>query len=367
MNGRRQFIFWATAALVLVFLIWGLRSILLPFAAGLAAAYFLDPLVDRVERVGVGRTIATSIVTALFFLAIIAVFALLAPILQTQVLQLVDSLPDYIQRLRELVTPIWQRVMDAFPAAGEQSNRETLAAVTENAAGLIGKVLNGILGSGIALFNILSLFFITPVVAFYLLRDWDGIIHRVHSWLPREHAPVIREQASKIDDALAGFLRGQAMVCMIQALLYSIGLSAIGLKFGLIVGILTGMVTFIPYVGNLIGIVTSTILTLLQFGFDPVQLGLVWGLFLVIQTFESLYLTPKLVGERVGLHPVWVIFALMAGGALLGFLGVLIAVPVAAAIGVLVRFALERYLDSRMFHGRPVIPREPPADLGPLP
>jgi len=367
MTVRRQLIFWATVALVIILLIWGLRSILLPFAAGLATAYFLDPLVDRVERLGIGRTLATSMVTALFFLAIAALIAVLAPILQTQVMQLIDSLPEYLQRLRELVTPIWQRVMDALPAAGEQDNKETLAAVAENAAGLIGKVLNGILGSGMALFNILSLFFITPVVAFYLLRDWDGIIHRVHSWLPREHAPVIRVQASKIDDALAGFLRGQAMVCMIQALLYSIGLSAIGLKFGLIVGILTGMATFIPYVGNLLGIAASTILVLLQFGFDPLQLGLVWGLFLVIQTFESLYLTPKLVGERVGLHPVWVIFALMAGGALLGFLGVLIAVPVAAAIGVLVRFGLERYLDSRMFHGRPVIPREPPVDLGPLP
>jgi len=366
MSVRRQVIFWTVVALVFVVLVWGLRSILLPFAAGLATAYFLDPLVNRVERLGAGRTVATSLVTGLFFLAIVAVIALLAPILQEQVMQLVHSLPGYLQRLRELLTPILDRVRDAFPAAGEQSNRETLMAVTENAAGLLGKILNGILGSGLALFNLLSLFFITPVVAFYLLRDWDGIIHRVHSWLPRQHAPVIREQASKIDDALAGFLRGQAMVCMIQAVLYSVGLSAIGLKFGLIVGILTGMATFIPYVGNLLGIVTSTVLTLLQFGPDPVQLGLVWGLFLVIQTLESLYLTPKLVGERVGLHPVWVIFALMAGGALLGFLGVLIAVPVAAAIGVLVRFGLDRYLQSRLFHGPQVVTRTS-ADSDPLP
>lgn len=366
MTVRRQVLFWSAITLVLVLLIWGLRGILLPFAAGLAAAYFLDPLVDRIERLGIGRTWATTLVTAAFFLAIVALLALLAPILQSQIVQLIESLPDYLQRLRALVTPLVERVMDAFPSMNEQPNRETLVAVTENAAGLIGRVLTGILGSGLALFNILSLFFITPVVTFYLLRDWDSLVHRVHSWLPREHAPTIREQASRIDDALAGFLRGQALVCMIQGVLYAAGLSALGIKFGLIVGLLIGAATFIPYVGNLIGITTSVILTLLQYGLDPMQLGLVLGLFLVIQTFESLYLTPRLVGSRVGLHPVWVIFALMAGGALLGFLGVLIAVPVAAAIGVLLRFALERYLESRLYHGRQVVPKEPP-DLSPLP
>ena len=198
--------------------------------------------------------------------------------------------------------------------------------------------------------NLISLLVITPVVAFYLLRDWDRLIARIDTWLPRDHAETIRERVREVDRTLAGFLRGQGTVCLILGLFYAIALSIAGLDFGLVVGLVAGLLSFIPYVGAIIGLVLSVGLALLQFD-DWLRVAIVAGIFFVGQAVEGNFLTPKLVGESVGLHPVWIIFGLLAGGALFGFVGVLLAVPAAAVIGVGVRFALDRYLQSPYYRG----------------
>jgi predicted PurR-regulated permease PerM len=193
--------------------------------------------------------------------------------------------------------------------------------------------------------------FITPIVTFYLLRDWDRIQRAVGAYFPREHADTIRAQLRLVDQAMAGFLRGQATVCLVQATVYGIALSLIDLRFGLVIGLLAGFMAFIPYVGLLIGLVTALLFTILQHGFDAGQIGLVVAVFGFVQVLDGAFLTPKLVGSRVGLHPVWIIFALLSGGVLFGFVGLLLAVPLAAAIGVVVRFGLARYRESKLFGG----------------
>jgi len=206
------------------------------------------------------------------------------------------------------------------------------------------------LRGGAALFNTISLLVVTPLVAFYLLRDWDRITAAVDGWLPRDHAPEIRGLARDIDGILAGFVRGQGTVCLFLAVFYGLGLHFVGLEFGLLVGLVTGAISFVPYFGMLIGMVTALGIAFVQFN-DWTGFAMVIGVFAAGQVIESFFLTPKLVGERVGLHPVWVIFALMAGGAVFGFTGVLMAVPVAATIGVLVRFVVARYLGSELYRG----------------
>lgn len=216
--------------------------------------------------------------------------------------------------------------------------------------GWLGTVLQSIVTGGVALFDVLTLLFITPIVAFYLLRDWDVMIGTIHGWLPRQHAATILDQVNEIDRTLAGFVRGQATVCLVLGLFYGVALSVFGLNFGLVVGSIAGLLSFIPYVGSLVGFVSSVGIALVQYDtWTPVVVVVV--IFLVGQAVEGNFLTPKLVGDKVGLHPVWVMFALLAGGSLFGFVGVLMAVPVAAVIGVLTRFALQQYLSSSYYSG----------------
>jgi predicted PurR-regulated permease PerM len=222
----------------------------------------------------------------------------------------------------------------------------------------IGAALIRIVGSGVAFANLLSLLFITPVVAFYLLRDWDHFVRRIDDLLPLEHRKTILAQFREVDRNLAGFARGQASVCLVLAIYYALGLTLVGLEFGLVVGLGIGLISFIPYVGSITGLIVSLGIALAQFPtWGPV--GLVLGVFVVGQILEGYVLTPRLVGNRVGLHPVWVIFALLAGGTLFGFVGLLLAVPVAAVIGVLTRFAVQQYLASRYFRGDPPWPSSP--------
>jgi predicted PurR-regulated permease PerM len=206
-------------------------------------------------------------------------------------------------------------------------------------------MIAGLLSGGAAAANTLSLLVITPVVAFYLLRDWDRIARTVDGWLPRAQAPTLRTLAREVDRTLAGFLRGQGTVCLLLGVFYALGLSLVGLDFGLVIGLLAGLLSFIPFVGSIVGLFLSVGLAVLQFD-DWLPVAIVAGVFFVGQGLEGYVLTPRLVGRSVGLHPVWVIFAILAGGALFGFVGVLLAVPVAAVVGVGARFALSRYLAS---------------------
>ncbi len=348
MTASRPLRAWLAGLLLFLLALWLLADILLPFVAGMALAYLLDPLCDRLERWGCSRTLATVLVTAGMLVALAAVLLLVVPLMRAQIAALVEALPGYLEMLETRLIPRLLRLGERLGVGGAEELRGRAAGEVSQLAGWAGGALLRVLTGGVALVNLLSLVFITPVVTFYLLRDWDRLVARIDTWLPRAHAPLIREQARAIDRTLAGFVRGQATVCLVLAVYNGVGLSLIGLEFGLAVGVLSGLLSFIPFVGTIFGLVASVGLAFAQFD-DWWRIGAVAGLFLVGQFLEGNVLSPKLVGSRVGLHPVWVIFALLAGGALLGFVGLLLAVPAAAVIGVLARFALGRYLASRYY------------------
>jgi predicted PurR-regulated permease PerM len=341
---------WSITLIAFVAILVLLKSILLPFVAGMAIAYLLDPLCDRLEAMGASRTVATSIVTAVFAIVVILLLLLIVPLAVQQVIAFLGSLPDFIARTQDRLMPLYVELQhrlnlpDVTELGGIARNR--LGTALSWLAGL----LEGVVGQGLALANLLSLIFITPVVAFYLLRDWDRLVAKIDDLLPRDHADVIRQQAALANQTLAGFARGQSMVCVILALYYSTVLMLVGLPFGIIVGLLAGLLTFIPYVGSLTGFVVSMAIAIGQFD-NWWSIGLVAILFGAGQEVEGNFMTPKLFGDRVGLHPVWIIFALLAGGALFGFVGLLLAVPVAAVVGVLVRFSIARYRASKLYLG----------------
>jgi len=344
-NAARQYRFWLIGIGVALVALYLLRGVMLPFVAGMAIAYFLDPLCDRLERWGCPRTLATTIVLIGFTVLAVAILLLVIPLVEAQAAELAKDLPGLVATLQARLEPFWQIVFQYLSADEIAQLRVMLG---EQAGGIVRwlpSALGGVLSNGLALVNLLSLVFITPVVTFYLLRDWDHLVARVDSWIPREHLEVVREQARLIDHTLAGFARGQATVCLVLGVFYALGLTVVGLEFGLVVGLIAGILSFVPYVGTITGFVTSMGLAFVQFS-DPLSIGLVFGVFLIGQVLEGQFLTPKLVGDRIGLHPVWVIFALLAGGTLFGFVGVLLGLPVAAVVGVLARFGLSRYEQS---------------------
>jgi len=367
-SATQPYRFWLAGIAVALVALYLLRGVLLPFVAGMALAYFLDPLCDKLERWGCNRTLAATFVLIAIAVLGIAVFLLLIPLIETQVAGLVGSLPAMVTALQARAEPLWQLVSQHLSADEIAQLRSVLGEQAGSVVRWIAGAFGGVFSGGLALVSILSLVFITPVVTFYLLRDWDRLVARVDAWIPRQHLDVVREQARLIDRTLAGYARGQATVCFVLGVFYAIGLTLVGLDFGLIVGLLAGILSFIPYVGTITGFVTSMGLALAQFS-DTLSIAMVFGVFLIGQVLEGQFLTPKLVGDRIGLHPVWVIFALLAGGALFGFVGVLLALPAAAVVGVLARFGLGRYEQSRYYRGsEPSAPgmtgqRElPPAD-----
>ena len=351
MSLQRQFVFWVAALLALILVLWLLSNILLPFIAGLALAYFLDPVADRLERLGLPRLAATLVILLFSLLVLVVVLILIVPILGDQIGKFASELPGLLQalvaRFNELA-PQWLKDMLAKSGTDIQGSVTELAG---RAAGWIVTLLSSVLSGGMALINLVSLLVVTPIVAFYLLEDWDVMVAKVDSWLPRDHARTVRSLAHDINEALAGFIRGQGTVCLLLGSFYAVGLSLAGLKFGLAIGILAGFLTFIPYAGALIGGVLAIGVALVTFWPDFTSILMVAAVFAVGQFLEGNFLSPKLVGQSVGLHPVWLMFALFAFGYLFGFVGLLLAVPMAAAAGVLVRFALGQYLRSKLYLG----------------
>jgi predicted PurR-regulated permease PerM len=350
MSIQRQTAIWIGAILAFVFLLWLLSGILLPFVAGLALAYFLDPLADRLEERGLSRLMAVIIISIVFTLLTVAVAILILPLLYQQAVAFVQVLPELVRGAREFLLDASNGKLARFLG----QNEEIKKAVSDVAGGGLSWVL-GVLSSlgsqGLAFVGLISLIFITPVVSFYMLLDWDRMVARVDELLPREHAETIRALAREINEVLAGFLRGQGLICLFLGIFYASGLSLVGLKFGLVVGIVTGILSFIPYLGTITGFIASLALACFQFWPDYGHIGLVIGIFILGQFIEGNFLQPKLIGNKVRLHPVWVMFALLAFGSLFGFAGALLALPVAAAIGVLARFGVARYEHSKLYWG----------------
>ena len=352
MTLQRQVTIWFGALAALIVAMWLLSDILLPFIAGLVLAYFLDPVADALERLGLPRLAATLVILVCALLALTLVLVLLVPILGDQIGRFAGDLPQLIQtlvaRFNELA-PQWMKDALAKSGADVQGSMTDLAG---KAAGWIITLLSSLLSGGMALVNLVSLMVVTPIVAFYLLEDWDKIVAKVDGWLPRDHAPVLRVLAGEINQAMAGFIRGQGTVCLLLGAFYAMALSFAGLRFGLAIGLAAGFLTFIPYAGALIGGILAIGVGLVQFWPDYTSILMIAGIFALGQFLEGNFLSPKLVGKSVGLHPVWLIFALFAFGYAFGFVGLLLAVPMAAAAGVLVRFALRQYLASKLYLGR---------------
>ncbi len=328
--------------------IYTLRSVLLPFVAGIVLGYLFDPLATKFEKWGMGRTWATILVFLVVILVAVPSFIMIFSVVDSQLTTFVEAAPEYISSFIKRAEPIVLDLHDKFPSLELNTLPEMIKNNLTTGMQFGAKLLKGIINNGFALINLLSLLLITPVVAFYMLRDWDTFVKKVDNLLPRKSKNTIREQFRLIDRALSGFIRGQVSVCVILGLYYSLGLHFVGLELGLLVGFLAGIISFIPYVGSISGFLISIILALAQFG-DMTKIIEVVAVFVIGQFVEGNFLTPKLVGDNIGLHPVWVMFALLAGGVLLGFLGLMIAVPVAAIIGVLSRYAINNYKKSNLY------------------
>ncbi len=349
-NSTNQTRFWLFVTLAFGFIIWALKPMLLPFVAASVLAYFLDPAVEKLGRWKVSRWLGTLIVLLAFILGVTLLILLLAPVVQGQLAALLQALPEYVQIAREKILPSIYAWLEKLSPTEVEKLREAAGAYAGDAVGIAGKMLQSLVSKSFALLDILGLLIITPIVAFYLLRDWPQVKKTVDNLVPRQQHGLVRRAMGDINETLSGFLRGQALVCVSLAAVYGVGLSLVGLKYGATIGLVAGVLSFIPYVGSGFGLVVSLLFAFIQFD-DMVSIGMVLAVFLVGQTLEGYVLTPKLVGDRVGLHPVWILFALFAGGSLLGFAGVLIAVPVAAVLGVLIRLAITHYKDSTFFHG----------------
>jgi len=351
MSIQRKVLIWVGIFIVLVFMMWLLKSILLPFVAGMAVAYFLDPLADRLENTGMSRLVATTIITVFFLLVVVLASILVLPLLYEQTLAFIESLPNLIRGARDFLVDTSQTKLARLLGARSGDVEEALAGITGNSVNWLMSMLTSIGSKSLHVFSFLSLLIVTPVVAFYLLLDWDRLVMKVDDLIPRDYVETVRGLGREINTVLEGFVRGQVIVCLFLGIFYSVGLTLVGLNFGLVVGIVTGVLSFIPYLGSIIGFLASFILACFQFGPDYVQIGLVVGIFFLGQFIEGNFLSPKLVGDKVQLHPVWVMFAIFAFSALGGFVGALVAVPMAATLGVLMRFTIRRYEESRLYLG----------------
>ena len=347
---QRQLVFWLAAFVVFVLVLWLLSEILLPFVAGAAIAYLLTPVTDRIERLGVNRLAASFLIITLVVMGFVLLILLVAPILGGQLSSFIEKMPDYVSKLQSLLSDPSRPWVQKLLGAGFSPDKSIGDLVTQG-AGWLTAFLKSLWSGGRALVSLFSLIVVTPVVAFYLIYDWHRMIRTVDGWVPLHQRETVRQLAREVDAAIAGFVRGQSAVCLILGSFYAVALTLSGLNFGLLIGLISGLITFIPYVGSMTGLILALGVAVAQFWPEYGSILTVLGIFLVGQFLEGNLLAPKLVGESVGLHPVWLMFALLAFGYLFGFVGLLVAVPLAATIGVLVRFTLHRYLESSLYTG----------------
>lgn len=372
MTLQRQILIWCGLLAVVVYVLVTLSSVLLPFEAGLVLGYLLDPLAGRLERLGIRRLGSTLLLLALFLLIAALIGLLLVPVLFNQFSALMDNLPGFAVRLQQLVTNEGNTLLNTYGSEalkrlgldngltpGDLQN--SISTVVGQGSSYLAALLRSLWSGGTALVNLLSLLLITPVVAFYILLDWKSMVAAIDGWVPLAHREDVRAIARDIDAAFAGFVRGQSLVCLFLGLWYGFGLTLVGLNFGFLIGLTGGLISFIPYVGSMAVLLFATAVGLVQSWPDWTLVALVLAVVVSGQFLEGNILSPNLVGASVGLHPVWVMFALLAFGALFGLSGLIVAVPLAAAAGVLARFALRKYLASPLYTGEVAV--EAPALL----
>ncbi len=346
-----QLLFWGAILVFFVIAVSVLREVLLPFVLGMIIAYFLDPLASWLERKGFSRLGASIFIAVVFGLLGFLFLLFIGPLLINQLGELASQMPHYFRQLREIIIAGGENWFGRLFPGSRLGMEEAMQNMALDSAGQLTGLMKSAWSSGKALFGFLSLVLITPVVTFFLLKDWDRLISRIDSWLPRDHAPIIRLLVKRMDRSIAGFIRGQVTISIFVGIFYSVALSLAGLKYGLLIGLTAGVLNIIPFLGSLAGFVISGTMAIVQFWPEWHSVLYILGIFLFGQLVDTNFLTPKIIGDKINLHPVWLIFALIVSGYLFGLLGMLIAIPLAAAIGVLVRYFLERYLDSELYIG----------------
>ena len=351
MGAQRQLWFWLAALVVVVALIGLLKEILLPFVVAVVGAYFLNPVADRLQALRLNRVVAAILIVGVAAVLVTLALVLLVPLLVEQVRQLVNALPAETERLKVFIEHHGREWLgQGFPSF-QKALDKALAEQSQNWTTTLGAIVASLWSRGLALVNFASLLLITPVIMFYLLVDWNQMIVRIDRALPRDHAATIRRLAAEINDAVSAFIRGQGAICLMLGLYYGVGLTWAGIDYGLLVGITTGILAFIPVVGWVLGTVTTAALAMAQHWPDMTPLIKAVAVLASGLAIDAAFLSPRFVGQKIGLHPVWLIFALFVFSYLFGLVGTLVAVPLAAAIGVLVRFAVEVYLGSSVYKG----------------
>jgi predicted PurR-regulated permease PerM len=350
MSFERQVAFWIAAFVVLVLCLWILGDILLPFVVGMALAYLFDPVASRLQRYGMPRMVAAFVIIGLFVFVLVMLVLVFAPIIGGQLISFIQNVPGYVQRLQTLLAESNSPWLQRIGAQGLVQEK-AIGDLVSQGMGWLTTFINSLWSGGRTLISIFSLAVVTPVVAFYLICDWGRMVAAIDGWIPLPQRVTVHQLGHEIDLAIAGFVRGQSAVCILLGSFYAISLTLVGLNFGLLIGLVSGVITFIPYIGSMTGLVLSLGVAVAQFWPDWHPIVIVFGVFMVGQFIEGNILAPKLVGERVGLHPVWVIFAMFAFGYLFGFVGLLLAVPMAAAVRVIASFTLRRYRDSVLYTG----------------
>ncbi|WP_455477599.1 AI-2E family transporter [Bartonella sp. B41] len=350
-NMKKQIFFWICTSILFILFMFVFGSILLPFVVGIVLAYFLNPIVQLLEKIGIRRVFGTILITLFIVVVFVAALVILIPIISWQIQQFMSNgLPVYVGRIQAFFSEHDFGWVKRYFGSDPSELQNNIKGILGQSSDFITSLLNSLLKSGKSIVNIISLFVVAPVVAFYMLLDWPRIVEAVDSWIPRDHLETVRSIFHEMDRAVAGFVRGQGTVCLILGGYYAVCLTVTGLNFGLLIGLFIGLISFIPYIGTMIGFVLSVGVAWVQF--YPANwewIVVIMTIFLVGQFIEGYILQPKLVGSSVGLHPVWLMFALFAFSSLFGFTGMVVAVPAAAVVGVLVRFALHTYLSSQMY------------------
>lgn len=350
---RTQLFFWGGAFALFTAFVWAFGDILTPFVLGIAVAYLLNPLVDGLRKMGIPRTLGTLGILFLFFLFVTVLLVLVAPVAYRELMDLAQNIPGYVERLANMAAPYITGLQDRL-ANGYQE--DITAFLKQNVGRMLqaaGGLAQGLASGGQAVAGFLTTLVLTPLVAFFMMREWEKITGWVEDLYPRQYEMTIRELLQQIDRKLSGFIRGQISVAFILGLLYAVALTIAGLHYGFLIGLGAGLLSIIPMVGSTTGLLVSVIVAWFQTG-ELSYVGIIAAIFIAGQVIEGNILTPKLVGDSVGLHPLWVMFALLAGGSIFGILGMLLAVPVAAVAGVLLSFAILQYKNSPLYGKNPL-------------
>lgn len=343
-----QFLFWIAVVSLFAGTLWLFRGVMLPFVLGAAIAYLLDPLVEKLARWKIKRWLATILILGLFFIVALSLLAFILPMIYREMIQLAEAIPDYVDSLWEKLTPYSGWIQEHFGNGNLQAYQDTIKQNIGKALQISTKVLGGLAQGGQAIAGLLSVFILTPIVAFFMMNEWPALTKYIDSLIPRRNYTAIKNLLSAINLKVSGFVRGQLSVAFSLALIYALALLIAGLNYGFLIGFMAGLLSIIPLVGSTIGLIVSIGVAWVQSG-ELGYVAIIAAIFMVGQFVEGNILTPKLLGKNVGMHPLWILFAIMAGGSLLGLVGMFVAVPLAASIGVLLGFAIERYKESSYY------------------